>query len=61
MVSCVVSGTTAGGIPESLVVGGGGESEVIAEVKGDPPSGTAGRQRSVWSQNMHMSAGLSVQ
>ena len=59
MVSCEVGGTMAGGIPESFVVGGGGGSEVIAEVKGDPQSGTAGRQRSMWSQNM--SAGLLVQ
>ena len=36
-----------------------GGDEVISEVKGDSPSGTAGRQRSVWSQNM--SAGLPAQ
>ena len=49
----------AGGIPESLVMEDGGGSEVTADVRGDSPSGTAGRQRSVLSQNM--SAGLPVQ
>ena len=58
MVSCEVGGITAG-IPESLVMGDGEGDEVSAEVKGGSPSGTAGRQRSVWSQNM--SAGLPVQ
>ena len=56
MVSCEVGGTMEGGIPESLVMGDGG---VTAEVKGNSPCGTAGRQRSVWSQNM--STGLPVQ
>ena len=56
MVSCEVGGTMAGGIPESLVMGDGGGSEVTAEVKADFPCGTAGRQRSVWSQNV--SSGL---
>ena len=32
----------AGGIPESLVMGDGGGSEVTAEVKADFPCGTAG-------------------
>ena len=59
MVSCEVGGTMAGGIPESLLVGNGGGGEIAAEVKGDSPSGTAGRQRSGWSQNV--SAGLPVQ
>ena len=52
MVTCEVGSITAGGIPESLVMEDGGEDVVTAEVKGDSPSGTAGRQRSVWSQNM---------
>ena len=59
MVSCEVGGTMAGGIPESLVMGDGRGGENTAEVKGDSPGGTAGRQRSVWSQNT--SAGLPVQ
>ena len=46
-------------MPVSLVMGDGGGDVVTAEVKGDSPSGTAGRQRSVWSQNM--SPGLPVQ
>ena len=50
--NCEVGGTMAGGILESLVVGDGGGGEITAEVKGDTPGGTAGRQRSVWSQNM---------
>ena len=56
MVSCEVGGAMAGGIPESLVMGDGEGDVVTVEVKGDSPSGTAGRQRSVWFQNM--SAGL---
>ena len=32
-------------------MGGGRGGENTAEVKGDSPGGTAGRQRSVWSQN----------
>ena len=49
MVGCEVGGTIAGGIPESYVMGDGRGGEVTAEVKGDSPCGTAGRQRSVWS------------
>ena len=42
MVGCEVGGTMAGGIPESLVMGDGGGSEVTAEVKADFPCCTAG-------------------
>ena len=59
MVGCEVGGTMAGGIPESLVMRGGGGGEVTAEVKGVSPCGTTRRQRRVWSQIM--SAGLPVQ
>ena len=52
MVSCEVAGTMAGGIPESLVMGDGGGCEVSAEVKSGSPCGTAGGQRSLWSQNI---------
>ena len=59
MVTCEVRSITAGGIPESLMMEDVGGDVVTVEVKGDSPCGTAGRQRSVWSQNM--SAGLPVQ
>ena len=49
MVGCEVGGTTAGGIPESLVMGGGGGGEVTAEVKGDSP---AGRQEYVVTEHV---------